>query len=193
MRLLNKPIAMNLKQIETSRLILKGLSPEDMKTVFENYPKEEIKQILGHRSEEDYLKEENKYRNGYASYNRGFMLFLLTDKASGMIIGRCGLHNWNTDHKRAEIGYSMEDESYKRLGLMSEAVEAVIDYGFRKLDLNRIEALVASYNVPSLKLLEKNGFVREGVLRNHYLVDEVFEDSILFSKLYVEYVNDKNH
>lgn len=182
---------MNFKRIETNRLILKGLSPEDMKTVFENYPKEEIKQLLGHRSEEDYLKEENKYQNGYASYNRSFILFLLTDKASGTIIGRCGLHNWNEEHKRAEIGYSMEDESYKKLGLMSEAVEAVIDYGFKTLNLNRIEALVASYNVPSLRLLEKNGFVREGVLRNHYLVSGVFEDSLMFSKLYDEYVTEK--
>lgn len=184
---------MNFKQIETKRLILKGLSPEDMKIIFENYPKEEIKQILGHRSEEDFLKEEQKYKNGYASYNRSFLLFLLTDKTSGTIIGRCGLHNWNMDHRRAEIGYSMEDESYKKLGLMSEALEAVIDYGFNHLNLNRIEALVASYNVPSLRLLEKNGFVWEGVLRNHYLVDEVFEDSILFSKLHEEYVNDKKH
>ncbi len=182
---------MNFKQIETRRLTLKGLSPEDMKTLFENYPKEEIKQILGHRSENDFLKEENKYKNGYASYNRSFMLFLLTDKTSGTIIGRCGIHNWNVDHRRAEIGYAMEDESYKKLGLMSEALEAVIDYGFKQMNLNRIEALVASYNVPSLRLLEKNGFVREGVLRNHYLVDEVFEDSIMFSKLYEEYVNDK--
>ena len=70
---------------------MKGLSPEDMKTLFENYPKEEIKQILGHRSENDFLKEENKYKNGYASYNRSFMLFLLTDKTSGTIIGRCGI------------------------------------------------------------------------------------------------------
>ncbi|MDF3026049.1 MAG: GCN5-related N-acetyltransferase [Fluviicola sp.] len=182
---------MNFKQIETSRLILKGLSPEDMKTVFENYPKEKIKQILGHRSEEDYLKEENKYRNGYASYNRSFILFLLTDKASGTIIGRCGLHNWNTDHSRAEIGYSMEDESYKRLGLMSEAVEAIINYGFTQLNLNRIEALVAPNNIPSLRLIEKNNFTREGLLRKHYNVSGVFEDSVMFSKLYEEHVNEK--
>jgi ribosomal-protein-alanine N-acetyltransferase len=188
---LSKSIAMNFKQIETSRLILKGLSPEDMKIVFEQYPKEEIKQILGHRSEEDYLKEEYKYRNGYASYNRSFILFLLTDKASGTIIGRCGLHNWNTDHSRAEIGYSMEDESFKRLGLMSEAVEAIIDYGFRQLNLNRIEALVAPNNIPSLRLMEKNNFIREGLLRKHYNVSGFFEDSVMFSKLYEEYTNEK--
>lgn len=179
---------MNFELIETKRLILKGFSPADMAHVFENYSKEEIKQILGHRSEEAYLKEESKYKNGYASYNRSFMLFLLTDKVSGTIIGRCGLHNWNVDHKRAEIGYSMEDESFKEKGLMSEAVEAIIAYGFNQMNLHRIEALVGSENVPSLRLMEKNSFVKEGLLREHYLVDGKFEDSIMFSKLYEEFI-----
>lgn len=181
----------DFKLIETNRLLLKGLSPQDMTILFENYPKTEIKTVLGHQSEEAYQKEEHKYQNGYASYNRSFLLFLLEDKASGKIIGRCGLHNWNMDHQRAEIGYSMEDEDFKQRGLMSEAVEAIIDYGFSKLKLNRIEALVASYNTPSLRLLEKNGFVQEGVLRNHYLVDGIFEDSVVFSRLQDEYFREK--
>ena len=181
---------MNFKLIETNRLILKGLTPEDMTEIFERNHKPKIKEILGHRSEEDYEKELYKYKNGYSSYNRSFMLFLLEDKASGKIIGRCGLHNWNTDHWRAEIGYNMEDESFKQQGLMSEAVEAIIHYGFKLMNLNRIEALVATYNTASLRLLEKNGFVREGVLRNHYYINGVFEDSIVFSKLHEEYVKE---
>jgi len=70
---------MNFEIIETRRLILKGLSPGDIKYIFENFSKPEIKRILGHRSEEDYLKEESKHRNGYSSYNRSFILFLLAD------------------------------------------------------------------------------------------------------------------
>lgn len=85
-----------------------------MKNIFENLPKTEIKKILGHRSDEDYKKEELKHKKGYASYNRSFLLFLLTDKESNNIIGRCALHNWNVEHKRAEIGYIMEYENFKR-------------------------------------------------------------------------------
>lgn len=178
---------MNFKIIETNRMILKGLTPEDMSEIFEQNHKPKIKEILGHRSEEDYEKELHKYKSGYSSYNRSFMLFLMEDKTSGKIIGRCGLHNWNRDHWRAEIGYLMEDEGFKQQGLMSEAVEAVIDYGFKQMNLNRIEALVADYNTASLKLLEKNGFVKEGVMRNHYYVNGVFEDSVVFSLLREEY------
>lgn len=178
---------MNFELIETKRLLLKGLSPVAMNAVFENYSKAEIKRILGHRSEEAYLKEESKYKNGYSSYNRSFMLFLLTDKATETIIGRCGIHNWNNDHRRAEIGYVMEDETYKRKGLMSEAVEAVIQYGFEKMNLHRLEALVGTGNIPSLRMMEKYRFTKEGILRQHYYNAGKYEDSVFFSKLHEEY------
>ena len=177
---------MNFQTIETTRLQLKGLSPNDMKYIFNNLAKPEIKKILGHRSEEDYLKEETKHKNGYSSYNRSFILFLLTDKESGQIIGRCGLHNWNIEHKRAEIGYVMGDEHFKRKGLMTEAVNAILEYGFNVMKLNRIEALVGIENVASLKLMKKNNFVKEGILRQHFQVSDRFEDSVIFSKLYNE-------
>ncbi|MBC7774533.1 MAG: GNAT family N-acetyltransferase [Phycisphaerae bacterium] len=183
---------MHFEIIETKRLILKGLSPNEMRYIFENCSKDEIKRILGHRSEEDYQKEESKYKNGYSSYNRSFKLFLMTDKASNAIIGRCGLHNWNAEHRRAEIGYVMEDERYKRKGLMTEALEAIIEYGFNKMNLNRMEALVGTENVPSLRLMEKFNFIKEGLLRQHYYVSGEFEDSVLFSKLYHEYINEKH-
>lgn len=177
--------------IETLRLILIGYSSRDMTFIFENFNKDEIKERLGHHSEEDYQKEEYKYKNGYASYNRDFILFLLQDKTTNSIIGRCGLHNWNKEHRRAEIGYNMSDENFKNKGLMNEAVSAIIDFGFNKLHLNRIEALVGSTNIPSLKIIHNHQFTKEGLLRNHYCVADKYKDSILFSLLKTEYL-DKN-
>lgn len=178
---------MHFHTIETPRLLLKGLSPEDMKYIFDNLTKSEIMKLLGHRSEEDYVKEEHKHKNGYSSYNRSFKLFLLTLKESGQIIGRCGLHNWNLEHNRAEIGYVMEDDDFKQKGLMSEAVQAIIDFGFNELKLNRIESLVGMGNIPSLRLMEKNNFKKEGILREHFWVGDKYVDSILYSKLLNEY------
>jgi len=179
---------MNFDTLETPRLTLSGISPEQMRHIFEALPKDEIKRILGHRSEQDYEKEANKHKNGYSSYNRSFKLFLLTDKASNTIIGRCGIHNWNTEHRRAEVGYVMEDERFKRQGLMTEALAAILEYGFRNMNLNRIEALVGAGNVPSLRLMEKFNFTKEGVLRQHAYAFDKFEDSVLFSKLCHEHI-----
>ncbi len=183
-----KQRTMNFDTLETPRLVLSGISPEQMTYIFENLPKDDIKRILGHRSERDYEKEASKHQNGYSSYNRRFKLFLLTDKASNTIIGRCGIHNWNIEHRRAEIGYVMEDEQYKRKGLMTEALEVILDYGFRNLNLNRIEALVGAGNVPSLRLMEKFNFTKEGLLRQHAYASDKFEDSVMFSKLYHEHL-----
>lgn len=177
--------------IETPRLILKGIDHDCMKYIFDHLEKAEIMSILGHRSEEDYLKEENKHLNGYSSYNRRFILFLLTDKTTGNVIGRCGLHNWNADHKRAEIGYVMEDETRKRKGLMTEAIEAILNFGFNELHLNRIEALVGVWNHPSLCIMKRFNFMKEGQLRMHHYSDGEFGDSFIFSKLRYEHSNEK--
>ncbi len=183
---------MKFEIIETNRLLLKGITPEYMKYIFENLTKSEIKIILGHRSEEDYQKEEIKHKNGYSSYNRSFMLFLLADKESNSIIGRCGLHNWNKEHRRAEIGYIMEDESARGKGLMTEAIKSILDYGFNNMNLNRIEALVGIGNSPSIRLMDKFNFKKEGVLRKHYFTSNKFEDSVIFSKLYSEYIDENS-
>lgn len=55
------------------------------------------------------------------------------------------------------------------------------------MKLNRIEALIDENNIPSKKLLEHFGFNWEGVMRGHYLVNGIFEDSVLYSLLQSEY------
>lgn len=197
---------MTFQTLETPNLILTGLTPTDMAFIFENHSKEEIMKFLGHRSEEEYELEAYKNKNGYASYNRTFLLFLLTDKTSNEIIGRCGIHNWNKDHRRAEIGYHLAGDQFKRKGFMSEALEAIIEFGFNTLNLNRIEALVSPFNVPSLRLLEKNGFLKEGALKQHYYVaidpladkysasnisENGFVDSLIFGLLKEDYLKKK--
>lgn len=177
----------NFTILETERMILKGITSEQMKSIFGELPKDEIKSMLGHRSEEAYLKEEYKHLNGYSTYNRRFLLFLMTDRETGLIIGRCGFHNWNKDHKRAEIGYAMEDEKFLRKGLMSEAVKAILQLGFQELELNRIEANVDIQNIPSIKILEKNNFRKEGILREHVYNSDHFSDSVLYSILRKEF------
>jgi ribosomal-protein-alanine N-acetyltransferase len=162
-----------------------------MNFIFENFSKDEVKKILGHRTEEDYQKEEYKYKNGYASYNRDFILFLLTEKVTNTIIGGSALHNWNKEHHRAEIGYIISDENFKRKGLMTEAVSAVIDYGFNKLNLHRIEAHVGSNNIASLRIIENHQFTKDGLLRQHYFIADKYEDLNLFSLLYNEYIDIK--
>ncbi|MND70827.1 putative ribosomal N-acetyltransferase YdaF [compost metagenome] len=70
---------------------------------------------------------------------------------------------------------------------MTEALKPIIQYGFETMKLNRIEAFLSPDNIPSLKLVQKFGFTKEGHLREHYNKDNKLEDSAVYSLLKSEY------
>ena len=85
------------------------------------------------------------------------------------------------------MGYWHFTDDHKRMGYMGEALKAVLKFGFEVLNLHRIDAHINRNNTPSLKLVKANGFVEEGCLRKNYLIDGVFNDSLIFSLLDDEY------
>lgn len=183
-----KPNIADLKinTLETQRLWLKELSPELMATLLNAYADDELMSFLG--VDENGLKTERQnLAGGLTTYRLSFRNFLIVEKESNRVVGRCGFHTWYIQHARAEIGYSINDETAKRKGLMSEAIAAVIDYGFRQMELNRIEAMVGTANEASLKIMNKAGFTREGLMRSHYFKNGRMEDSIVFGLLRSEY------
>ena len=66
---------------------------------------------------------------------------------------------------------------------MTEALKATLEFGFTQLNLHRIEALVADWNIPSVKLLQRYGFTKEGIMREDYCVNGKNEDSDCYSLL----------
>ena len=178
---------MTFELLETPRLQLRMLTPEVYDHVFARYTQEEVMIFFGHSSEEQYNNERWRYQNGLRTFNKSFLMFHLIDKETGKVIGWCGFHTWYLDHDRAEIGYILADDAYKGRGLMSEALPPIVDYGFRTMQLHRIEAFVGPNNEPSLKLLKRMHFTQEGYLREHYKVNGKLEDSVLFPLLKSEY------
>lgn len=177
---------MIFETIETERLLIQKLDSETMNQIFELNNDDEIKKILG-LTDEEFIRQKKIHQKGYESYNRKMLNFQIVEKQSSVIIGNCGFHTWNPQHHRAEIGYALNTDEFKNKGFMKETVEKVLEFGFEKMKLNRIEALIDENNTPSKKLLDHFGFTREGNLRGHYLVDGIFEDSVLYSLLKSEY------
>ena len=178
---------MEFEKIFTDRLILRKLTPEDYQFIFENFPKQKIQEELGLHSDEEFLKEKQKFEQGYSMYNRSLVHFQLIEKNSNIILGGAGFHNWNPVHFRAELGYHLHLEESKRKGFMTEAVKPILEYGFQKMNLNRIEACTGPENVASLKILQKFGFKQEGYLRQHYHWKDQIFDSLIFSLLKTEF------
>ena len=86
------------------------------------------------------------------------------------------------EHFRAEIGY-MLDPQWQGKGLMQEVMDKLLDYGFSTLGLHSVEANVNPGNIASIRLLERNNFVREAYFRENYFYDGKFLDTLIYSKL----------
>ena len=101
----------------------------------------------------------------------------------GVYVGNIGLHK-KTDVYRmgAEIGYFL-GEPYWNMGIMSRAVILVCDYGFRELELIRIDTGIFEYNPASMRVLEKCGFTREAVFKNSVIKMGKIWDEIRYVKL----------
>jgi RimJ/RimL family protein N-acetyltransferase len=108
------------------------------------------------------------------------MCWAVTHKEQNEMIGKVILFQFSKENQRAEIGYLL-DRKYWRQGVMLQALGAVIEFAFNTLDLHRIEADVDSENIPSIGLLEKLGFEREGLFRDRWRVYGEWQDSIMLA------------
>ncbi len=178
--------------IETERLLLRELNPEVFKHLFTKCTDDEIAAFLNLQSNEELMAEKEKFQKGFTTAWISLCNFQLIEKSSHLIIGACGFHTVYLQHARAEVGYALTDETKKRSGFMTEALKSIIAYGFEVMKFNRIEAFANPENFASVKLLESNGFIYEGLLRSHYFKNGVAEDSGVFGLLKKDWLNNSN-
>jgi [ribosomal protein S5]-alanine N-acetyltransferase len=100
----------------------------------------------------------------------------------GDFIGWCALSRWNPDYRSAKLGYCLSETSWGR-GFATEAAGAVLQWGFATLDLNRVQSEADTRNPASARVLQKLGFVQEGLLREDCIVDGDVSDSWVFGLL----------
>ena len=82
--------------------------------------------------------------------------------------------------QRAVLGYWLAEHETGN-GYMTEAVRAVLGFAFRELKLHRVEAASIPENVPSVRVLERAGFTREGYMNSYIRIDGRWEDHLLFA------------
>jgi len=101
------------------------------------------------------------------------------------IIGTIGFNNFTKGH-RANIGFDLQAAFWNK-GYVTEALNAVVEFGFRELDINRIEGEVMQGNTASEQLLARAGFTNEGVLRDWMHWNGRHYDMTMFSLLRSEF------
>lgn len=172
-----------LPDIVASRVRLRWLTSADVDDLFAVFGDPEVTRYWScpayeNRDEARELVDEiHRYFGEKCLFQWGIEL-----RDTGRIIGTCTLAEVSERNRRAELGFAL-GRSWWGQGYAVEAVTALLDYAFQTLDLHRVEADADPRNHSSIRLLERLGFVREGTLRERWLVGGEVQDSAFFGLL----------
>lgn len=110
-------------------------------------------------------------------------VFLVFENASHRLVGGITLgHMRHGVSMCGQIGYWV-GEPYAGKGFMTDAVCTLVRYGFDRLDLHRLEAACIPSNLRSVRVLEKAGFAREGLLKSYLKINGQWQDHLLFARI----------
>lgn len=98
------------------------------------------------------------------------------------VLGTATLHQWDASHARAELGIALARDVWGR-GLAKDALTTLIGFAFERLGLHRLEADIDPANHASLRLFERQGFRREGLLRERWVQGGTYQDAIFLGLL----------
>lgn len=176
------------KEIHTERLVLRKFEFTDAGDMLELWvSKPEIQHLY---SEPTYntIDEVNgllqKYIDNYSNSN--YYRWAIEDSESKRCIGQIAFYLVDMKNHFAEIEYCIATD-YQNRGLMTEAVSAVIKFGFEEIGLHKIQISTKEINAPSKRVIEKSGFTYEGTLRDYFYHDGKYLDRLYFSMLESEY------
>lgn len=110
------------------------------------------------------------------------ILWAIELKHEKKLIGTICLWNIKRENFRAEIGFELHP-AYQKRGLMNEAIKPVLEYGFAKMNLHTIAGVVDPENSASIKLMEKNNFVREAFFKEDTFYKGKFIDTAIYTLL----------
>ncbi len=170
--------------LETERLILRQMHEKDAPQVFDfnsnletlrYVPRDPFTKI------EQGLKKTNDLINGFKEKKALWWTFILkTDINNDKLIGYGGLFDINVEATKAELGYGLL-QPYWGQGIISEAVKKIVEYGFYEMKLHRIYALIDPANTASIKIVEKQNFIQEGLLKDDAYARNKYFDMLMYA------------
>ena len=172
-----------LPTLEAPRVRLRALGDRDVDALFAIFSDEVMMRFWSTLP----MKERAEAERYLASIRSGFAdqtLFQwgVERRDDGEVLGTCTLFNFHRASRRAELGYCLRSPWWGK-GYMGEALAALIDYAFGTLRLRRLEADVDPGNAASLRILERMGFTREGLLRERWDVGGQIGDTVFLGLL----------
>jgi len=168
--------------LQTNRLDLIEIKQEHLGNIFKLFSDDKVTEfynVVTLTNEGEAQKFIDWFQNRYAE--KVGIRWGISLKGYDNIIGTIGFNNFTKQH-RANIGFDLQVDFWNN-GYLTEAIKCVTEFGFNKLDINRIEAEVMNGNIASEKVLAKSGFKNEGVLRQWMYWNNKYYDMTMFSLL----------
>ena len=173
--------------LETHRLKLRRLISKDVNEILALRSNPEIMKFIPRpliTTSEEALEFITKMDVNIDS--NSLINWAITTKENDRLIGMIGYYRMKPENYRAEVGYLLSAE-YHGHGIITEALQRVVRYGFEEMGLNSIEAVIDPENFASEKVLLKTNFVKEGCFKEHQFFDGKFLDSVFYSLLKKNY------
>ncbi|MGM0899528.1 MAG: GNAT family N-acetyltransferase [Bacillota bacterium] len=174
-------------QLETPRLLMRKVTFKDLEDMHAYTSSQEVTKYVPfptHKTLEDTRKFIDFILEQYQINKK--LLWGIQLRETQKFIGTIEFVSFEPTHNKAEIAYILSDD-YWGNGIMSEAANEVIKFGFQTLNLTRIQARTFKENIGSQKVLEKVGMTFEGTLRKSMFLKGKYQDINIYSILKEEY------
>jgi ribosomal-protein-alanine N-acetyltransferase len=171
--------------LETERFVLRAATLDDVADMFRVMSDPQVTRYFGMPPMATLAQAQERVQMIQTAFQeQNGVRWAIADRASGQLIGTCGFWRLIKPHDRAEIGYELAQEWWGQ-GVMTEALAAMLQFGFTRMGLHSVEAQIHPANNGSRRVLEKLGFVQEGYFRENYLdpVEARFTDTAVYSLL----------
>jgi len=169
--------------LAADRVTLRPLRSDDVYALFAIFSDAEVARYWSRPPMTHLAQARTMLRQVREGYRSGEILqFGIERKEDGAVIGTCTLFHIHAQSRRAELGYAL-GSAYWGQGYMHEALQRLARYAFEDLDFIRLEADIDPRNEPSERTLLRLGFVKEGHMRERWIVGGVVSDSAVFGLL----------
>ena len=160
--------------LSTGRLSLRDIELEDAPQVLRIRSNEAVNQYINRKPPQTISDAEAFITRISNETEMGKIIFwAIARKDDPEMLGSVCFWNLSDDGKTAELGYELHPD-FQGQGLMSEAIQETVDFGFSALDFEQIEAYTHRGNTPSIRLLRKLGFVHDPAKKD----DDVPENQV---------------
>ncbi|GAC1651928.1 MAG: GNAT family N-acetyltransferase [Acidobacteriaceae bacterium] len=152
--------------LETERVLLRQLTPEDEDVMFRLYGDAETMRYMGATLSRDQVAKMIRWM--IAKYEAdGYGLWAMVEKSTGETIGDCGLFDFEVNGRlETQLGYHLLQSKWHQ-GLATEVARAVLEFGKERLGKTRMVALIQPRNEPSLRMAQRLGMQRESTVDFH--------------------------